>query len=102
TALLASLVESSDDAIHAVKLDGTIVSWNRGAESLFGYPAREIIGQNVAILAPHAHREDVGRCIGIVSIGCTISPFATVMQAKDGRLIDVSLSISPIRNPAGE
>ena len=101
-ALLASIVESSDDAIYAAKLDGTIVSWNRSAEVLFGYPGREIIGKSVAILAPDGRREELFRSLAVVRMGCAISPFETVRQAKDGRAIDVSISISPVRNPAGE
>ncbi|HEV3331599.1 MAG TPA: PAS domain S-box protein [Bryobacteraceae bacterium] len=101
-ALLASIVESSEDAIHAVKLDGTIVSWNRAAEMLFGYAAQEIIGKSGAVLAPPSRRDEVRQCLGIIAQGCTVSPFETVLQGKDGREIDVSLSISPIRNPAGE
>jgi len=101
-ALLASIVESSEDAIQAVKLDGTILSWNRSAEMLFGYSSEEIIGKNAAILAPPGRADEVRHCLGIVRTGCSISPFETVLQGKDGRGIDVSLSVSPIRNPAGE
>jgi PAS domain S-box-containing protein len=101
-ALLASIVESSDDAIHAVKLDGTIVSWNRSAEVLFGYSGREIVGKNAAILAPAGRAGEVRQCLGVIRMGCAISPFETVLRAKDGRAIHVSLSISPIRSPGGE
>jgi PAS domain S-box-containing protein len=101
-ALLASIIESSDDAIHAVTLDGTILSWNRGAEVLFGYPSQEIIGKNAAILAPPGRGEEVQHSLMAVANGHTISPFETVLRDKDGRGVDVSLSISPIRNPAGE
>jgi PAS domain S-box-containing protein len=100
--LLASIVESSDDAIHAVKLDGTIVSWNRSAELLFGFTGDEVIGRNVAELAPPGRSGDVRQCLGVIRTGCTISPFETVLQRKDGSAVDVSLSISPIRNPSGE
>ncbi len=101
-ALLASIVESSDDAIHAVKLDGTIVSWNRGAEVLFGYSSREIVGRSAAILAPPGRGEEARQYLETIRQGRTISPFDTVLQRKDGCGIDVSLSISPIRNLAGE
>ena len=101
-ALLASIVESSEDAIHSVTLDGTIVSWNRSAEVLFGYSSREIVGENVAVLAPDGQDDEVRRRLGIIRMGHTIDPFETVLQGKDGRAIDVSLSISPLRNAAGE
>jgi len=101
-ALLASIVEFSDDAIHAVTLDGTIASWNRGAEALFGYSSQEIVGQSIAILAPPGRSDEVRQCLQAVAQGRTISPFDTALHGKDGSGIDVSLSISPIRNPAGE
>jgi PAS domain S-box-containing protein len=101
-ALLASIVESSEDAIHAATLDGTIVSWNRGAEILFGYSSREIVGKNIADTAPPGRRDEVRQCLETVRTGRTIRPFDTVRQRKDGREIDVSLSVSPIRNPTGE
>jgi PAS domain S-box-containing protein len=101
-AFLASIVESSEDAIHAVTLDGTIVSWNRGAELLFGYPSREIVGRNIAILAVPGRTDQVRRHLETIRQGGAVSPFDTVVQARDGRAVDVSLSISPIRNPAGE
>ena len=100
--LLASIVESSEDAIHAVGLDGTIASWNRGAEALFGYTSQEIVGKNVALLAPEGRGEEVRQCLGAIRQGDTVSPFDTVLQAKNGLGIEVSLSISPIRNSAGE
>lgn len=101
-ALLASIVESSDDAIHAVSLHGTILSWNRDAELSFGYSSEEIIGMNVSILAPLGRHDEVSRFLGTIREGRTVSPFERVLQTKDGRAIDVLISISPIRNPAGE
>jgi PAS domain S-box-containing protein len=86
-ALLASIVESSDDAIIGSQIDGTIVSWNRGAEALFGYTKAEAIGKNVRML-PAADRRE--------------SPFESVCLHKDGTPIDVSIRVSPIRNDAGE
>jgi PAS domain S-box-containing protein len=101
-ALLASIVESSEDAIYAVKLDGSIASWNRSAEALFGYRAGEVVGNHTSILAPPDRRDEAAKCIEVIRMGCAIGAFETVRQAKDGRIIDVSLSISPIRNPAGD
>jgi PAS domain S-box-containing protein len=101
-ALLASIVECSDDAIHTTRLDGTIVSWNPGAEALFGYSSEEIIGKNVAILAPPGRCHEVRPRLEAIRKGCAVSPFETVRQGKDGRLIDVSTSISLIRDADGE
>ena len=101
-ALLAAIVESSDDAIHAVTLDGTIVSWNRSAEALFGYTAREIVGKNVGIFAGPGRAGNAGEHLDTIRSGLPVSPFDTVIQRKDGCLRDVSLSLSPVRNPAGE
>ena len=100
-ALLASIVESSDDAIHSVSLDGTILSWNRGAEMLFGYSRAEAIGQSAAILAPPGHSDELRQILGAVRDGFSICPFERTFLGKDGRPIDVQVSISPIRNPAG-
>jgi len=101
-ALLASIVESSEAAIHSVSLDGTILSWNQGAEGIFGYSNQEIIGKSAAVLAPPGREGEVRECLGAVGKGCTVGPFDTVLQGKDGGGVAVSLSISPIRNPAGE
>ena len=100
--LLASIVESSDDAIIGIGLDGAVVSWNRGAETLFGYSSEEIIGTNAEVLAPPGGREEQRRHFATVLKGSAVSAFKTVRQSKDGRWIDVSLSISGIRNSAGE
>jgi len=101
-ALLASIVECSDDAIHAVNLDGTIVSWNRGAEKLFGYSPQDIVGKSIAILAPQGRGEEVAHFLEAVAQGDSVAPFETVLRAKDGREVDVALSISPIRNANGD
>jgi PAS domain S-box-containing protein len=100
--LLASIVESSDDAIYGVDLDGTIVSWNHGAEALFGYSNQEIIGKNAAILAPPDRCDEVRQRLDSIKQGLIINSFETVRQGKDGRRVYVSLSTSPIRNAAGE
>jgi PAS domain S-box-containing protein len=101
-ALLASIVESSDDAIFSLALDGAIVSWNHGAEVLYGNSLQEIVGTNVSTLAPSGRRDEVGQLLGPVLKGCAIRSLETVHRRKDGALVDVSLSLSPIRNPAGE
>jgi PAS domain S-box-containing protein len=101
-ALLAAIVESSDDAIVAAKLDGSIVSWNRGAERLFGYSPKEIIGRNLAALGAPVCCDELRRCIVAIQNGSSVSPFETVSLRNDDRRIDVSLALSPIRNPAGE
>jgi PAS domain S-box-containing protein len=101
-ALLASIVESSGDAIHSATLDGTISTWNQGAETLFGYSSQEAIGRSVTILAPPGRAEEVRQCLDLIGQGSSFGPADTVLQAKDGRLVDVSLSIFPIRNATGE
>jgi PAS domain S-box-containing protein len=99
---LAAIVESSDDAIMSSALDGTIVSWNWGAEALYGYSSQEMIGKNASILAPPGLNDEVQRCLANIRKGCTVNPFDTVRQTKDGGRIDISISYSPIRNLAGE
>ncbi len=101
-ALLASIVESSDDAIKGVSVDGTIVSWNRGAEELFGYSSREIVGKSIAILVPPDRSCEMIQHLTTIENGGAISTFDTIRQHKDGRAIDVSLSISPIRDSTGK
>jgi two-component system sensor histidine kinase/response regulator len=101
-ALLASIVESSEDAIYAVSPDGTIVSWNRGAEALFGYSSREIIGKSVATLVPLDRVDEVRQLFGAIGNGRAIPPFEKVLATKNGSDVDVSISISPIRNAAGD
>jgi len=101
-ALLASIVESSDHAIHSVALDGTVISWNHGAEVLYGTSSQDIIGKSVTILAPPGRRDEVMERHGTVLKECATRSLETVHQGKDGTLVDVSLSVSPIRNPAGE
>ena len=102
TALLAAIVESSDDAIISKTLDGVITSWNAGAERIFGYTPEEAIGQPITkILIPDdrlAEEEDI---LARLRRGERVDHFATVRKTKSGRLIDVSVTISPIRNAAG-
>jgi len=100
--LLAAIVESSDDAIISKTLDGMITSWNDGARRLFGYTAEEAIGQPVTLIIPEDRRDEERTLLGRLRNGERIEHYETIRQAKDGRLIDVSLSISPIRNEAGD
>jgi diguanylate cyclase (GGDEF)-like protein/PAS domain S-box-containing protein len=101
-ALLASIVNSSGDAIHAVNLDGTVIGWNRGAEDLFGYTNEEIVGKSVAMLAPPGRGHEVAFFLGGVAKGDIVAPFDTFLCSKDGVEIEVSLSLSPMRNSDGE
>jgi PAS domain S-box-containing protein len=101
-ALLASIVESSRDVIHGMDLEGTITSWNRGAEALLGYAAGEVIGKHATMVALPDRHDKVLENLESVRQGRFINPYDTVLVAKDGRLVDVSLSISAVQDAAGE
>jgi PAS domain S-box-containing protein len=100
-ALLASIVESSDDAIVSKTLDGRILTWNKGAERLFGFTAKEAIGSSVTIIIPPDRLDEEKEILSRLRQGKKIDHYETVRVSKNGRQIDVSLSISPIRNSAG-
>jgi len=98
---LAAIVASSDDAIISKDLNGIIVSWNKGAERLFGYAADEIIGKSVLTLIPKdRHHEEPGILARIRS-GVPIDHYETIRQRKDGTLLNISLTVSPVRDGSG-
>jgi PAS domain S-box-containing protein len=98
---LASIVESSEDAIIGKRLDGAIVSWNAAAERIYGYAADEAKGKHISILSPDDRRDELTMIFETLKQGRSIPHLETVRQTKDGRLIDVALTISPIRDEAG-
>jgi len=99
---LASIVESSDDAIISKTLDGTILTWNSGAERIFGYAAKEAVGQQVTILIP-PERMDEETFVGErMKRGERVDHFETIRLTKDGRRLDVSLSVSPLKDEEGQ
>ena len=98
---LAAIVQSSDAAIVSKDLDGIVTSWNPAAERMFGYSADEIIGTSITRLIPPSLLAEEDYALGRIREGLSVEYFETVRQTKDGRLIDVSLTISPIRNAAG-
>jgi PAS domain S-box-containing protein len=95
---LAAIVESSDDAIVTKDLNGVITSWNSGAERLFGYMAEEAIGKHITMLIPTSHRDEEDRIIERIRRGQRVEHYETVRQRKDGSRIDISLSVSPIKD----
>ena len=99
---LASIVESSDDAIVSKNLDGVITSWNRGAERIFGYTAKEAVGQPITILIPHDRLDEKRAILTRIRRGERIDHFETIRQRKHGSLIVVSLTVSPVRNAEGK
>jgi two-component system, chemotaxis family, CheB/CheR fusion protein len=99
---MAAIVEYSDDAIFSKSPDGTITSWNRGAERLYGYSAQEAVGASVYQLAPPERREEVDRIIQVLNRGGHIEPYQTERLRKDGTLVPVLLTVSPLRNAKGE
>lgn len=99
---LASIIESSDDGIISKDLDGVIASWNDGAERLFGYSAEEAVGQPVTMLMPEGHKDEESRILERIRRGERVQPFETIRRRKDGRLVDVSLTISPVRDADGQ
>jgi PAS domain S-box-containing protein len=99
---LASIVEFSDDAIVSKNLDGIITSWNRGAERVFGYTADEAIGKPITIVIPRDRQDEEREILTRIRRGERIDHFETVRQRKHGSLIDISLTVSPVRNAAGK
>lgn len=99
---LAAIVESSEDAIYSKDLDGQITSWNRGAEKMYGYSAREMIGQNVARLTPSDRLHENEDILELLRRGESIEHIETIRFRKDGSPVEVSMAISPVRNAAGE
>ena len=101
-AFLASIVECSDDAIYGKTLDGTILSWNRGAERIYGYSAGEMVGRPVSVLVPANKPDEVPAILERVKRGERVSHFETTRVRKDGEVIDLSLNVSPIRDASGQ
>jgi PAS domain S-box-containing protein len=98
---LASIVESSDDAIVSKNLDGVITSWNKGAERVFGYSAEEAIGQPITIVIPQDRQDEERTILTRIRRGERIDHFETVRQRKHGGLIVISLTVSPVKDAAG-
>src|SRR5215470_8116521 len=95
--LLSAIVDSSDDAIISKDLDGVITSWNRSSERLFGYTAKEAIGQTVAaLLIPPDRQDEEPNILVRLRSGERVEHFETVRRRKDGSLLDISLTISPV------
>jgi PAS domain S-box-containing protein len=101
TGYLAAIVSSSDDAILSKNLDGVIRSWNKSAERLFGYAAKEAIGKHITIIVPSDRRTEEANILSRLRRGERIDHFETVRMRKDGSIFDVSLTISPIKDSAG-
>ena len=99
--ILAAIVESSDDAIISKDLNGTILSWNSGAERVFGYRADEAIGRSITMLLPPDRFDEEVSIIATLVRGERIDHFETERLTKDGRRIDISLSVSPIKDRTG-
>jgi PAS domain S-box-containing protein len=100
--LLAAIVDSSTDAIISEDLDGVIQSWNKGAEQIFGYAAEESIGQPITILAVPDQPLETPGILARIRNGERVTSYDTIRRAKDGKIIAVSLTVSPIRNSEGE
>src|SRR6478672_6710954 len=98
---LARIVESSDDAIVSKDLNGIILSWNRAAERMFGYTAAEAIGKSIRMIIPADRQGEEDMVLARIRAGEGITHFDTVRQRKDGTLIPISLTVSPIHDEAG-
>ncbi|HKU90507.1 MAG TPA: PAS domain S-box protein [Steroidobacteraceae bacterium] len=99
---LAAIVASSDDAIISKSLDGVIVTWNEGATRIFGWQPEEVIGRSITILIPADRLEEEPAILARIRAGQRVDHYQTVRVRKDGSFVDISLSISPVRNAAGE
>lgn len=98
---LSAIVQSAEDAIISKDFDGVIQSWNVGAEKIFGYAAEEVIGKNISLLFPPGHVDEVPGILGRIAQGEHIERYETERMRKDGKIIPVSLTYSPIRDASG-
>ena len=98
---LAAVVESSNDAIVSKNLDGTITSWNRGAEALFGYAQEEVIGKHITLIIPEERRSEEEMILAKIRNGERLEHFETIRIGKDGSPLDISLTISPVKDISG-
>ena len=101
-ARLASIIDSSEDAIIGKELDGTIVSWNKGAEHIYGYTPEEAIGKHISILAPSDRPDEIPEILKRIGRGQTVEHFESIRIAKDGRRLQLSIMVSPLRDALGE
>lgn len=101
-AFLSAIIEYSNDGIIGKTLDGIVTSWNKGAERIYGYSAGEIIDESVSMLVPPGHPDDTRILLEKVSAGEPVSHFRTSRKTKDGRIIDVSLTASPVKDAEGD
>jgi diguanylate cyclase (GGDEF)-like protein/PAS domain S-box-containing protein len=101
TARLAAIVAASEDAIIGLSLDGTIASWNAGAEQLYGYPAADVIGQPATLLTPPDRAGEEAMVLTAIATGTAISRLETVQQHRDGTQLEVLLSVAPLRDAEG-
>lgn len=101
SAWLAAIVDNSDDAILSKTLDGVIMSWNAGAEKLFGFPAIEAVGRPITIIIPEERRHEEETIIRKLRAGERIDHFETVRRRKDGSLVDIALTVSPVKDASG-
>jgi PAS domain S-box-containing protein len=100
-ALLASIVEFSDDAIVSKTLEGVVTSWNAGAERLYGYSAAEAVGRPISIIIPPDHPNELLRVLARLKQGEHVQPYETARMRKDGTRVQVSITVSPLRNSSG-
>jgi PAS domain S-box-containing protein len=99
---LASIVDSSEDAILTKSLDGTITSWNRGAERIYGYARDEVIGKHISMLVPSDRPDEIPEILKKIARGEGIEHYESARVTKDGRRLNVSISVSPLRDVKGE
>ena len=99
---LSAIVESADDAIISKTLEGIITSWNTGAERIFGYTPPEIVGKSVTLLIPDDHINEEAEILARIRIGERVEHYETLRQRKDGSLVEISLTVSPIKSADGK
>ena len=98
---LAAIVESSDDAIVSKDLNGIVLSWNQAAERMFGYTAEEMIGSSIRLIIPDDRQSEEDTVLASIRAGRRVEHFETVRKGRDGRLVPISLTVSPILDAAG-